>query len=600
MSCYATIGCKLDFYIFLKFIFEMFSFLSTESIIRSIIHELEQELNQILTEKPSSSLSATTANPRELEHNDSTDKLNNLRHVSPRSTATSSGSGAVENKRYQNLTLQKHMEHDNISVHSADMPITKNRQFSANLRKVNEIERVTGKPQSKGNEKIQQNHNELKDMQPFYSASLSSFQNQDAKSDSGNGSSCHDTSKHRATPTFKGNEAHMTTSTTSTTSSSHSKQLSYEDQSGIGSSPKSATRNYKYTPLRQSWSNLNQLSQLSPFNFDRTNDHDDSDITSEPIVKAHNTANVRKERPTSASNILLRTNMMLASLNENKSQSSRRPENDIYSVLSNNSNNNSDTTNNTIRSFSVNNGFDKELPIETTTNRYGSLPRSTASTNQQTNAKLLTIPAKARPYSAGHISDSGLSIYKDSSPNPTTTVQTIEAKSTKTGATITTNNNNYNYAIESDYYDQFVDDNLPVKELDVSTSTVASSVSAALLSNNKNKPTSSTTVTNNSNMLSTYQKLRTSIQSGSYRPAAATTPAPNTSATTAATSNMNAKKSAVTMTTVNNNKINGELIAAPTSSSYRVQANSNNNTSSSSNSSRNQIVMQPRKKQNLT
>ena len=526
-----------------------------------MIHELEQELNQILTQKPQHQSSVTVPNTiyqqvsHEIEHdtNDFIEKLTNHKLSSPRSNRSSNAT--VENKRYQNLTLQKHIDHDNLSVHSADVPGMKNvnRQFSANLRKVNETDRQT-------------TSNELKDLQPFLSSSLSSFQNQDAKSDSGNGSSCNE---QRITPTFKNGETHiMTSSSTSTASSSQSKHISYEEQHQQGSSSPKVTTNYKYTPLRQSWSNLNQINQLSPFSFNQS--EQDVDITSsEPIVKSNSSSVTRKERPTSASNIILRTNMLLSALNDNK-QSNRRTENDFLNAL----NNSNDTSNNTLRSFSVNHGYDKDLPSET--NRYSSLPRSSTTTNtalQQTNPKLLTIPNKARPYSAGSNSNSspsiGLSIYKDS---PATSVQTIEAKAMlnyKTAATITTNNNNYNYAIESDYYDQFTDDNLPVKELDVSTSTVSSSVSAAILNNKK--PSTATPPTNGSNMLSTYQKLRTSVHSGSYRP---TTTAPTVSNSNPIISN---KKSAVTISSATGSKTNGGESVAPTSSSYRQQPTTNGN-----------------------
>jgi hypothetical protein len=541
----------------------------SDSIVSSIVHELNHELNKILTQKKTLPVSTIIADQQilhQIELDSSSDfigKLNNHKISSPRSNASSNGS--TENKRLNNLTyLQKHMEHDSSSVHSADIQtINKNKPYSANLRKLNEL---TGKSNDH--------------LQPFYSSSMSSFQNHDTKSDSGNGSSCHETSsKQRVTPTFKNNDAQMTTSTTSTNSSSHSKQLSYEEQSSVvNASPKSATRNYKYTPLRQSCSNLNQITQLSPFSFNQ----EDSE------VYPNNTSNTRKERPTSASNLILRTNMMLASLNDSK-PNPKRTENDIYSILSNNSN---DASNNTLRSFSVTNGFDKESSIiDTTSNRYGSLPRS-ANSNNQPNAKLLTIPGKTRPFSAGYNSNStsnlGLSIFKESTNN----LQTIESKSTKTGATITTNNNNYNYAIESDYNDQFVDDNLPVKELDVSSSTVSSSVSATVFNS---KPTTVTSNSNNNNvMLDTYQKLRTTVHSASYRPLT----------TNQITSNPISKKLTPVTSSVNNtNKINGDLISSSTSSLYNNRSqtiNSTNNNSSISNLSiRNQQAV-PRKKQTVT
>lgn len=68
---------------------------------------------------------------------------------------------------------------------------------------------------------------------------------------------------------------------------------------------------------------------------------------------------------------------MLASLNDNK-PSVKRAENNIYNIL----NNNNEPTSNTLRSFSVTNGFDKDATIiDTTPNRYESLPRSTNSQN---------------------------------------------------------------------------------------------------------------------------------------------------------------------------------------------------------------------------
>jgi hypothetical protein len=114
----------------------------------------------------------------------------------------------------------------------------------------------------------------------------------------------------------------------------------------------------------------------------------------------------------------------------------------------------------------------------------------------------------------GSNSTVALSIFKDSTNPTATTVQTIESKplyNNKTAATIIANNkNNYNYAIESDYYDQYIDDTLPVKELDVSSSTI-SSVSSSIMKF-MNKKNQSTTPTNN--MLSTYEKLRMSVKMG--------------------------------------------------------------------------------------
>ena len=111
----------------------------------------------------------------------------------------------------------------------------------------------------------------------------------------------------------------------------------------------------------------------------------------------------------------------------------------VYNIL----NNNNEPTSNTLRSFSVTYGFDKDATIiDTTPNRYESTRSTNSQNNQQPNVKLLTIPSKSRPSSAGHNSSSssniGLSIFKESS----TIVQTIESKSTKTGATISMNNNN--------------------------------------------------------------------------------------------------------------------------------------------------------------
>ena len=68
---------------------------------------------------------------------------------------------------------------------------------------------------------------------------------------------------------------------------------------------------------------------------------------------------------------------MLASLNDNK-PSVKRAENYIYNIL----NNNNEPTSNTLRSFSVTYGFDKDATIiDTTPNRY----ESTRSTNSQNN-----------------------------------------------------------------------------------------------------------------------------------------------------------------------------------------------------------------------
>jgi hypothetical protein len=510
------------------------------------------------------------------------DKFNNNKNNNKKVSSSPNSNATVENKRYQNATLQKHIvDHDNLSIHSADVPTNKNinRHFSANLRKINDPDHITSRQQMKINElnNIQQvMNNDFKDLQPFYSSSLSSFQNNDAKSDSGNGSSCHETSKLRVTPTFRANEAHMTSSTTSTSSSSTSKQLSYDEQ--VNNSPK-VTTNYKYTPLRQSWSNLNQFNQLSPFSMNQN--EQDVDLISEQMVKTN--SNNRKERPTSASNILLRTTNLLSALND-KTNTKRLAENDILNALSVSN----DTSNNTIRSYSVNNGYEKDSPNEN--NRYSSLPRSTTSQQQQqTNAKLLTIPNKTRPYSAGSMTGSnstvGLSIFKDSTNPTATTVQTIESKplyNNKTAATIiANNNNNYNYAIESDYYDQFIDDNLPVKELDVSSSTI-SSVSSSIMKHNKKNQ--STTPTNN--MLSTYQKLRSSVQSGSYRSTASST------SSTVTNNNSSSSRKAVSVTST---KINGD---SATASSYKALISS---TGSIANGTGNKNhVTQSRKKPMLT
>ena len=136
----------------------------------------------------------------------------------------------------------------------------------------------------------------------------------------------------------------MTSSTTSTSSSSTSKQLSYDEQ--VNNSPK-VTTNYKYTPFRQSWSYLNQFNQLSPFSMNQN--EQDVDLISEQMVKTN--SNNRKERPTSASNILLRTTYLLSAENDT-TNTKRLADNDILNALSVSC----DTSNNTIRSYSVNSG----------------------------------------------------------------------------------------------------------------------------------------------------------------------------------------------------------------------------------------------------
>lgn len=195
---------------------------------------------------------------------------------------------------------------------------------------------------------------------------------------------------------------------------------------GGESSPK-VTSNYKYTPLRQSWSNLSQLNQLTA--MDLNDDRSQSPYT--------------YERPISASSIQAKSSTL-------PKKTSDKP---IVSSLSDTKKHETQ-----LRSYGSNilvaKPSDDSPP---TSNKFSSLPKNSSTSRLGASTKTLT---QSRPTSAASNPFSGLSLFKQESQQKP------------------------NIQIDYDNYD----DTMPVKELDCTTTTSTSSIKTNTSNLNKFQP----------------------------------------------------------------------------------------------------------------
>lgn len=234
---------------------------------------------------------------------------------------------------------------------------------------------------------------------------------------------------------------------------------------------------YKYTPLRQSWSNLSQVNQLSPLNIDEQN----LQVSTHQLQRTNSPFSQMekpKERPNSASNLLYRVNNnSTANLVEKASgrnsehdiinsiqameameavaSSAMSPASQVRSFSSTAANLRNPSTSTTVGGTVA--------PFRTTSPemaaKFSSLPRNASQAGLKATTSAATLPS--RPASTANAMF-GLSVFKDRKNNEVANerVVTSNVTTSRTRGTL----------------HQHFEDAYPVKELDMSVSTISSTV----------------------------------------------------------------------------------------------------------------------------